>query len=245
MLDTFHRQLSKNKREVRNAFAVDSAADAIGAIGRNCEIYGLSKGQFSLIDIIQHCLRATGPADVVLSTWTAANADLGFAFRLLADGAIRTCRFVVDFSFPVRQPEYCAALRERFGDDAIRLTKNHAKFCLIHNGEWSIVIRTSMNLNENRRLESFEISDDAGLCGYLLGVVGELFAEHGAGSQFAKKPYDNTVDFEKWGEDVAGAVERAGKAVDKAKYFGDGQRDRDVRRAGLSFARGGRALGGG
>jgi hypothetical protein len=244
MAETYHRKLSENKRKIRDAFSVTLAADAIGTVERNCEIYGLSKGQFSLIDIISHCLSATGPADVVLSTWTAANADLGFAFGLLANGSIKSLRFVVDFSFPVRQPEYCAALRERFGDDAIRLTKNHAKFCLIHNADWSIVIRTSMNLNENRRLESFEISDDAGLCGYLLGVVAELFADHGAGEQFEKRPYANTVDFEAWGQDAAGAAERAGKSVDKKKYFGDGRLETDVRRAGLSFVRGGGRLGG-
>lgn len=77
-------------------------------------------GKFSLVDVIEHLLATTGPADLVVSTWTAAGADIGFANRLLADGRIRSLRFVVDYSFQSRQPAYCAALREAFGDDAIR-----------------------------------------------------------------------------------------------------------------------------
>ena len=38
---------------------------------------------------------------------------------------------------------------------------------LIKNNDWNIVIRTSMNLNENKRLENFEISDCEILYNYL------------------------------------------------------------------------------
>jgi len=34
-----------------------------------------------------------------------------------------------------------------------------------------------MNLNENPRLETLEISDDAGLCGFLVSVVDAVFEE--------------------------------------------------------------------
>jgi hypothetical protein len=106
-------------------------------------------------------LAATGPADLVVSTWTAAGADIGFASRLLADRRVTSLRFVVDHNFQSRQPAYCAALREAFGDDAIRVTKNHGKFVLVRNAAWNIVVRTLMNLNECRRLETVEISDNA------------------------------------------------------------------------------------
>lgn len=221
-------------RIVRRVLALKEAAEAVGTIEHGCEIYGLTKGAWSLIDLIEHCLAATGPADVVVSTWTAAGADVGFANALLVNGAIRSLRFVVDFSFPSRQPAYCAALREAFGDDAIRITKNHAKFVLIRNAEWNLVLRTSMNMNENRRLESFEVSDDAGMAAWLAQVIDELFAAQSPAETFGRKPGEHVQAFEEeWGD--GGDAEAASKSTDAKKYFGDGPNDNDLRRTGLSF----------
>ena len=72
----------------------------------------------------------TGPADLMVSTWTAAGADIDYALRLTSDGRVRSIVWIVDSSFPIRQPGYCAAMRERFGDESIRVTENHAKFVL-------------------------------------------------------------------------------------------------------------------
>lgn len=237
---TQRRESMAGKRQIRHALGVATAAEAIGDITPECEIYGLSKGQFSLVDIITHCLATTGPADVVIATWTAAGADLGFAHKLMTDGAIRSCRFVVDFSFQTRQPAYCAALRERFGDDAIRVTKTHAKFVTIRNDRWNLVVRSSMNLNENRRLESFEISDSVELAEYLAAVNDDLFATHAPGEQFAKGAYRNCLDFEALGSDEKPTAEQASANVRRtaATVFGDAPLSVDVRRAGLTNAKG-------
>jgi len=167
----------KVRRTVTRAINAASAADAVGKITRGCEIYGVSKGQFSLIELIEHVLDATGPASVVISTWTAAGADLAHAQGLLSDGRILGMRWLVDYSFPSRQPGYCRLLRDRFGDNSIACCANHAKFVLVHNEQWSVAIRTSMNLNLNRRLESYEISDDPKMVAWLLEVVEMTFRD--------------------------------------------------------------------
>jgi hypothetical protein len=128
-----------------------------------------------LIELVMHVLDATGPADVTISTWTAAGADLAHTRTLIDDGRIRSARWLVDFSFPSRQPAYVEILREQFGDESIRCTANHAKFVMVRNEAWNVVIRTSMNLNLNRRLESYEVSDDADLADWLEVVVADAF----------------------------------------------------------------------
>lgn len=165
----------KPKRTVRRTINAASAAEAVGEITRGIEIYGLSKGQFSLIELVEHVLAATGPADVTISTWTAAGADLAHTQGFLTDGRVTSARWLVDFSFPSRQPAYLAQLRDRFGDEAIRFTANHAKFVMIRNAAWNVAIRTSMNLNLNRRLESYEISEDVDLCDWLAEIVDDAF----------------------------------------------------------------------
>lgn len=165
---------------------VTNARDALVGFGPRAEIYCLTFGQFSLMDAIEAILDYTGPADVAISTWTAAAADLSRSAEHLRDQRIRSLRFVVDCSFGQRQPGYLALIRELFGDDAIRSTRTHAKFATITNDDWRVAVRTSMNLNENPRLESIEVSDDAALAGFLLDVVNEIFAEESAGDYSTK-----------------------------------------------------------
>lgn len=158
-----------------------NARDALADFGRGMETYCLTFGQFSLMDAVEAILEKTGPADVAIATWTAGAADLSRSAESLHNGNIRSLRFVVDCSFGQRQPAYLAQVRRLFGDDAIRSTRTHAKYAVITNDEWAVAVRTSMNLNENPRLESIEVSDDAELAGFLLRVTDAIFAEELAG----------------------------------------------------------------
>jgi len=217
-------------RVIRKEISARFASQAIGPIEKGVELYALTMGKFSLVDVIEHALDFTGPADVTVSTWTAAGADITFARRLLTDGRIRSLRFVVDYSFVSRDPGLVEALREAFGDEAIRITKNHAKFVTIKNDEWDLVIRTSMNLNECRRLETIELSDDPAMMEFLQSILEQLFANQPAGEGFARRPYENCVRFgEEWGDAVGDDV-----GVTEKRHFGDGPTSVDLRRAGLS-----------
>lgn len=154
----------------------ESARKAIGEIYGGMEIYGLSKGQFSIINIVEEILKQTGAADVIISTWTAANAEIKKAEDFLGNGLINRLHFIVDRSFKTRQKKYYDMLIEKFGD-IVSETDSHAKFVLIRNESWDIVIRTSMNLNENKRLENFEISDDKALYDYLFSICSDIMGD--------------------------------------------------------------------
>lgn len=168
-----HRSKPRRRRVQR--VAVGAAADAIGAIERGCEIFAITNGQFSIVDILQHVLDTTGPAQLDIATWTAADGDLRRAHAFLLSRSVTRCRFIVDPSFRSRQPAFCATLISLFGDDAIRTIPLHGKFAVIRNDQWSLAIRTSMNLNTNRRIETVEISDDPALAAVLTAFVDEIF----------------------------------------------------------------------
>ena len=160
---------------------VTNARDALADWGRGMETYCLTFGQFSLMDAVEAILEKTGPADVAIATWTAGSADLSRSAASLRNGNIRSLRFVVDCSFGQRQPGYLAQVRALFGDEAIRSTRTHAKYAVITNDDWAVAVRTSMNLNENPRLESIEVSDDPELAGFLVRLTDEIFLEEVAG----------------------------------------------------------------
>ena len=171
----------KRRRAIQRV-ATDEAADALGKIERGIELFALTNGQFSLVDILQHCLNATGPAELDVATWTASDGDLKRAHAFLLDRRVTRFRLLVDPSFKSRKPEFCAELVRTFGNDAIRTTPLHGKFAVIRNAKWSLAIRTSMNLNVNRRIESVEISDDSALADFLAGWVHEVFERSSDGN---------------------------------------------------------------
>lgn len=175
------------KREIRTA-KEGSAREAIGELTPGCEVLVLTYGQFSLIDAIVALLRQTGPAAVILSTWTAGDTDLTTAANLLESAAITRLRMIVDRSFLTRQPGYCQKMRALFGDECIRTMRSHAKFAVIRNERWTLAVRTSMNLNTNPRLEQIEISDDPAFADFLTTVADDLWVEQKPGDFAGELP---------------------------------------------------------
>lgn len=154
----------------------ESAAEAVAHLERDgMELFGLTRGQFSLTDLLQAVLTRTGPAALSISTWTAAHADVETMMGLLSSGQITSCRWLVDQTFVRRVPALAAQIRRQFGDDCIRVTKTHAKFCTIVNQSWQVALRSSMNLNQNPRLESFQIGHDPELCAFLDAALDDIW----------------------------------------------------------------------
>ncbi len=173
--------LRKNRRTRARLSKVASARDTIAGFGHGIDVAGLTFGQFSLIDLIQAALEITGPADVTISTWSAGFYDIDAAERFRADGALRSIRFVMDAASMKRGQASVHDIADLFGEESIRTTRTHAKFALVINDDWSVVITSSMNLNLNPRCEQFEMTDDRDRCGMFAAFVDELFGELPAG----------------------------------------------------------------
>lgn len=123
-------------------------------------VMGLTRGEFSLIDIIHSALKYAGPANVLICTWSAGIKDAHNVKWMMDSQLIGSFRIITDHSFATRKPKYLLPLDELFGKENIRTSEIHAKFTLIWNDDHKICIRHSMNLNANRTCESFEIDDD-------------------------------------------------------------------------------------
>ncbi len=183
------RRRREFRRDLRDQRRLSSAAEALEGFDRQLTIYGFTKGQFSLIQLITEALRITGPAELVLSTWTAANADVSEVLDFCDAGMVTGSKWIVDLTFSKRSPQLAQRIRQIFGDDSIRAAKNHAKYALIGNDDWKVVIHTSMNLNHNPRFENFEISHDPELFDFQAKIVQEIWRKQSRAVE-AMRPYE-------------------------------------------------------
>jgi hypothetical protein len=185
-------------RKLMKLFKKETAADFIGTVAPGFHRWGFSKGQFSLIDVIENLQGQLGTLeDFAISTWTIADADLTRLHALLTADKIRRFRLLVDLSFQRRQPALIAHLRQSFGEDSIRVTRNHAKFLLFRSGDYRVVVRTSMNLNLNPRLEDVEVKDDRELYDFLDDILSGIFNAHEPKAQITKSVGQLGAEFSK------------------------------------------------
>lgn len=170
----------------KRVFRKDGFADAaamIGALKDGDEISGITNGQFSLVDILQHVLTQTGSADVVVATWTMGIYDEEKAYAFVGNKMIRNIRFILDPSMFSRRPELSSVLVKGFGPGSFRAVNSHAKFATVRGANLAVCIRSSMNLNENKRLESFDVSCCGEMCAFFEAVADEIWAKIDSGNR--------------------------------------------------------------
>lgn len=160
------------------ATAAGTAGEVIGCLQPGDEISGITNGQFSLIDIIEHILSLCGRSRVTISTWTMGVYERNRAIEFVNNKQIEAIRWLVDPSIFARKPELSGVLVNAFGADSFRAVNTHAKWATVRSDRMAVVCRSSMNLNPNKRLENFDISADDRLCAFYEGLVDDIFEKY-------------------------------------------------------------------
>ncbi len=192
---THRRKLQTAKRELRDLRQRQTAAEAIAGLDKETEIFGFTKGQFSLLDLIGACLDVTGPGHLSISTWTAAPHEIQSLAAMLQRGTVTGTRWLIDFSMARRDPAATSQLWAAFGRDNVRVAQNHAKFFVLQNPAWKLVCRSSMNLNMNPRYEDFQIAHDVELAAFLNRLLDEIWAKQ-TKEMAEAKPYEIVKHFD-------------------------------------------------
>ena len=146
-------------RALRAAESFGNAAAAIGTITPGLGLFLVTRGQFSMLDMVQHVLREIGPAECSVWTWAIADYEVEAMAALMGHAAITGARLVVDRSAEQRSAATIQAWRDRFGVEAVRVCKNHAKIARVWNADFRVLLRGSMNLNFNPRFEQADITE--------------------------------------------------------------------------------------
>jgi hypothetical protein len=161
-------------RAGRAVESLRSAAEAIGPIDPGLRVFLLTRGQFSMLDMVQHVIAEVGPCAVSVWTWAIADYEVEAMAALMARESIRSARLVVDRSAEQRSRPTIDAWRRRFGLEAVRVCKNHAKIARVWTADRRVVLRGSMNLNFNPRFEQADVTEGGPEFDLVGGVEDEL-----------------------------------------------------------------------
>lgn len=184
---------SKNPSKFQILKTLKNAIHELPKIERDCTYHVLSAGQFNLIDVIQHVAEQIGVCDIDLAVWTAAESNLKKASLFVSSKRVRNMRWIIDPSFRSRQPQYVATLEQLFSKSAIRTIPTHAKFIVLRNENYNVVIQTSMNLNQNKRLESFTITESSELSKFYTEFVDDVFDKVDESGSFSSQSSNQLV----------------------------------------------------
>jgi hypothetical protein len=144
---------------LRSVESFGSAAEAIGPVERGMSLFAVTRGQWSMIDALQYVLDAIGGGHVSVWTWAIADYEVETLQGLMWRRDLASARLIVDMSADRRNPAILRQWRTTFGDDSVRVCRNHAKIARVWNDDLRLLLRGSMNLNFNPRFEQFDMTE--------------------------------------------------------------------------------------
>lgn len=115
-----------------------------------------SDGEFSMHQLIEHLLNQTGPAKVVLSSFSITEVAIRTFQRLMESGTIQSMACLFDFTVKRHKAGLLFFANNVISNIAI--SKCHAKVVLLYNGKHYVTVVSSANLNINDKLEAGVIS---------------------------------------------------------------------------------------
>jgi hypothetical protein len=139
--------------------AWQSAGETIGPIEHGLSIFAITRGQFSMIDIVNYLLSELGKSGVSIWTWVIADYEVEVMTALIDNGQLTQGNLIVDYSAGKRNPDIIESWRSKFGESSVKVCKNHAKLARIWNDDFKFLARGSMNLNFNPRFEQLDLTE--------------------------------------------------------------------------------------
>lgn len=162
--------LEKSMRRKNAVESFRSASETIGKVDSGMSLFAITRGQFSMLDAVLHCLSEIGPSSVSVWTWTIADYEIEAMEGLMARREIIDGRLIIDTAADKRNGLMIDRWRQRFGQDQVRICRNHAKIARVWNDRFRLLLRGSMNLNYNPRFEQLDITE-GGIDFDLVGTI--------------------------------------------------------------------------
>lgn len=122
----------------------------LGKLVPGSDIHFWSFGNFNMMRLVFWVLEQTGPADVIMSTYSISPKTIQSVLTRRERGLIRNIRFIVDNRVRSLSPKPFDMLVKSFDYRCISI---HAKVACIYNDNWNITIVSSQNATDNPKME--------------------------------------------------------------------------------------------
>jgi len=163
---------SKNNENLflaeRNCIITKTIGDIIP--GRNIHFY--SWANFNLVKLILYVLKQTGPAEILMTSYSFSQKSIESLNYYKASGLITGIKIMLDNRVRVMSPKPFQMLCKSFD---YRCTSVHAKVALIWNDKWNITIVTSQNATDNPKLERGIIFTDKDIFDFDFKILDDEF----------------------------------------------------------------------
>ncbi len=166
--------------DIDNAAKVDDVAKillspkGLGRIEQGRSKHFYSDGAFNLFQLIAYLLKQTGPAHVLLTSYSIAEDSLAVLRRKVETGEILSVRFIIDNRVKSMSPKPFDVLAKSF-PACYRCRAVHAKVALIYNDDWKLTVTGSQNATRNPKLERGIIHTDVNVFDFDYKVLQDEF----------------------------------------------------------------------
>jgi hypothetical protein len=143
-----------------SVFVSDQEHSLNRAIGRICNgkaHHYYSRGNFNLVRLICYLLRQTGPAHLMMTSYSFSRKSIEQLQNRIEKKEILSFKIILDNRVRVMSPLPFQMITESFDYKCVSV---HAKIALIWNDQWKITIITSQNATDNPKLERGTIFTD-------------------------------------------------------------------------------------
>lgn len=131
-----------------------------------------SFGNFNMMRLVFWILEQTGPAEIILSTYSISPKTLQGVMNRREKGIIKDIRFIVDNRVRSLSPKPFALMVSNFNYRCISI---HAKVACIWNDDWKISVVTSQNATDNPKWERGTIFTDRQIFDFDKKVLEDAF----------------------------------------------------------------------
>ncbi len=166
--------------DIDNVAKVDEVAKVllqprgVGRVEHGKTKHFYSDGAFNLIQLVTYILKQTGPAHVLLTSYSIAEESVQVLRRKVDKGEILDIRFIIDNRVKSMSPKPFDVLARSF-PGCFRCRAIHAKVALIYNEMWKITVIGSQNATRNPKLERGIIHTDEEVFNFDLKILEDEF----------------------------------------------------------------------